>query len=151
MTDKKSHDYIDIEFICAKVFSITQKIRSRTQQNIEPLEFQRPNISSFLLEELQSPQDNQLENTNLRSSQQRLVLRSKLLSYISSSILKDGIRRPCTYHTVNFDYYKDKNLVEKYNLKNAAGIADRVLCLPIYPDLGIADVDRIVETIKKML
>jgi dTDP-4-amino-4,6-dideoxygalactose transaminase len=55
--------------------------------------------------------------------------------------------------TVNFDYFtkKDLNLVEKYNLKNASEKAERVLCLPLYPDLEKSSVEKIIDVIKNKI
>lgn len=51
--------------------------------------------------------------------------------------------------TVNYKYFKKHkvDLVKKYNLKNAYGIADRILCLPIYPELEKEIIDEIVNKI----
>ncbi len=70
-------------------------------------------------------------------------------------LVKNGIK-PRKYFfplTVNFNYLRQRgiNLVEKYNLHHAACIADRVLCLPLYPDLEIAVVDSVVSIIKRKL
>jgi len=46
---------------------------------------------------------------------------------------------------------KGINLVEKYDLKEAADIANRVLCLPLYPKLEIATVDNIISTIERFV
>ncbi len=72
---------------------------------------------------------------------------------IYAELIKNGIK-PRKYFfplTVNFDYFKKKgmNLVEKYNLRIASDIAERVLCLPLYPDLDIKTVDKIIDIIKK--
>lgn len=51
--------------------------------------------------------------------------------------------------TVNSDYFKAKNLdlVEKYGLGKAFDISNRILCLPLYPDLEIENVRRIARII----
>ena len=74
---------------------------------------------------------------------------------VYSDLIKNGIK-PRKYFfplTVNFDYFKKEgiNLVEKYDLREAADIGDRVLCLPLYPDLEIAVVDTVVRIIKGRL
>jgi dTDP-4-amino-4,6-dideoxygalactose transaminase len=68
-------------------------------------------------------------------------------------LAKEGIKTKKYFYplTANFSYYKDNNLMEKYNLKNATYVSNRILCLPMYPDLEIADVDRITDIIKKIL
>lgn len=50
---------------------------------------------------------------------------------------------------VNFDYFKklDVNYAEKYGLFNAVNISDRVLCLPLYPDLEETIVKNITDII----
>ena len=48
-------------------------------------------------------------------------------------------------------YFKGKNLIKKFKLDNAKNVADRILCLPIYPDLGLGVVDRITSLIKRSL
>lgn len=52
--------------------------------------------------------------------------------------------------TVDFNYFKEenKNFGEKFNLKNAHDISNRVLCLPIYPDLETSSIDEIINIIK---
>jgi dTDP-4-amino-4,6-dideoxygalactose transaminase len=54
---------------------------------------------------------------------------------------------------VESDYFKNKgvNLVEKYSLNVASNIAGRVLCLPLYPDLELRVVDKIVDIIKRLV
>lgn len=68
-------------------------------------------------------------------------------------LVKNGIKPRKYFYplTVYFDYFKDKsiNLVEKYGLNVAFDVANRVLCLPLYPDLEIVDVDKIISIIKK--
>jgi len=72
-----------------------------------------------------------------------------------SELIKNGIK-PRKYFfplTVSFSYFKKRgmNLIEKYRLQKAADIANRVLCLPLYPDLEIAAVDNITSIIKRKL
>ena len=52
--------------------------------------------------------------------------------------------------TVNFDYFKKTgvDLVKKYGLVNADMVADRILCLPIYPALKNSDVDTIAGLVR---
>ena len=52
--------------------------------------------------------------------------------------------------TANFDYFKIKktNLIKKYKLENASNVANRVLCLPLYPELKIKTANRIIRIIK---
>jgi dTDP-4-amino-4,6-dideoxygalactose transaminase len=53
--------------------------------------------------------------------------------------------------TVNFNYFEKAgiDLVEKYGLRNASSVADRILCLPLYPSLEISRVDEIASLIEK--
>ncbi len=53
--------------------------------------------------------------------------------------------------TANFDYFKGQNLVEKYRLIKADSIANRILCLPLYPDLTMESVNEICGYISKYL
>lgn len=74
---------------------------------------------------------------------------------IYSELIKNGIK-PRKYFfplTVDFDYFKQEgiNLVEKYDLKEAADIASRILCLPLYPDLELAVVDNIASIIERLV
>jgi dTDP-4-amino-4,6-dideoxygalactose transaminase len=74
---------------------------------------------------------------------------------IYSELIKNGIK-PRKYFfplTVHFSYFKQRgiNFIEKYRLWKAADIAARVLCLPLYPDLGMGVVDNIVSIVKAKL
>ncbi len=54
--------------------------------------------------------------------------------------------------TVEFDYFKEKgDLIKKYGLKNAVDISSRILCLPLYPDLKIKEIDKVTGTIINLL
>ncbi|GAH54649.1 unnamed protein product, partial [marine sediment metagenome] len=70
-------------------------------------------------------------------------------------LIRNGVK-PRKYFfplTVNFKYFKRTgvDLMEKYGLKTAADIADRVLCLPIYSDLDMTIVDKIIKIIKQKI
>jgi len=72
-----------------------------------------------------------------------------------SKLIMNGIK-PRKYFfplTVNFDYFKEKgvNLVEKYGLDEATKISNTVLCLPIYSDLEIPIVEKIISIIVRAL
>ena len=74
---------------------------------------------------------------------------------IYSELVKNGIT-PRKYFfplTTDFDYYKKDrvDLVKKYRLKEASEISNRVLCLPIYPDLQMSNVDRVIRIIKRKI
>jgi dTDP-4-amino-4,6-dideoxygalactose transaminase len=74
---------------------------------------------------------------------------------IYSELIENGVRSRKYFFplTVNFGYFKEKgtNLIEKYKLQKAADIANRVLCLPLYPDLDIDVVDNIAAIIKRKM
>lgn len=52
--------------------------------------------------------------------------------------------------TTDFDYFKGQNLTKKYNLVNAKYVSDRVLCLPLYPNLEESHVDKVISLIKEI-
>lgn len=52
--------------------------------------------------------------------------------------------------TSDFGYFKGQDLNKKYNLKNAKYISDRILCLPMYPDLEKKHVDKIIGIIRSI-
>jgi len=70
-------------------------------------------------------------------------------------LIKNGIKPRKYFYplTVNSDYFKEKgvDLVEKYDLRVASDIANRVLCLPLYLDLEMAIVDKIVSIIRRLV
>jgi dTDP-4-amino-4,6-dideoxygalactose transaminase len=49
----------------------------------------------------------------------------------------------------DFSTYRGLESANKGNLTNAHSIADKVICLPIYPDLDLADQQRIINLIKR--
>ena len=72
---------------------------------------------------------------------------------VYSLLIEKGIK-PRKYFfplTVNFDYFKKTgvDLVEKFGLVNASNIADRILCLPLYPSLEVSKVDYIAFLIEQ--
>jgi dTDP-4-amino-4,6-dideoxygalactose transaminase len=73
---------------------------------------------------------------------------------IYSELILSGIKSRKYFYplTVFSDYFKEKgkNLVEEYNLHVAADISNRVLCLPLYADLDIGVVDKIVKIIGRL-
>ena len=79
----------------------------------------------------------------------------KVRDKIYSELIKDNIYSRKYFYplTVNYDYFKQRgqNLVQKYDLKVASDISDRVLCLPLYPDLGENVVDKITNRIKELI
>ncbi|MGD0056673.1 MAG: DegT/DnrJ/EryC1/StrS family aminotransferase [Methanomassiliicoccales archaeon] len=69
-----------------------------------------------------------------------------------SELLKNGIRSRKYFFplTVHFDYLREKepDSVGRYGLHRASDISGKVLCLPLYQDLSMNDVDRIIEIVK---
>jgi dTDP-4-amino-4,6-dideoxygalactose transaminase len=67
-------------------------------------------------------------------------------------LTKNKIKPRKYFHplTPDFDYFKKRgeNYCKKYNLKNALDVSSRVLCLPLYPDLKISTVEKIIDIIK---
>jgi dTDP-4-amino-4,6-dideoxygalactose transaminase len=74
---------------------------------------------------------------------------------IYSELLKKGIRSRKYFYPLTVDsvYLKEQgqDLVETQGLARAADISKRILCLPIYPDLEISAVDRIIEIVNQVL
>ena len=50
-------------------------------------------------------------------------------------------------------YFKEKgqNLIKKYNLIRALDISNRILCLPLYPDLDLQIVENIIDIVSDHL
>jgi len=74
---------------------------------------------------------------------------------IYSELIKNGIKPRKYFYplTSDFDYFKNKDiyLYRRDELKIATDIANRVLCLPLYPDLDIEIVDKIIHIIKRVI
>ena len=74
---------------------------------------------------------------------------------IYSELIKNGIKPRKYFYplTSDFDYFKEKDIdiVKKNELKIANYVSDRILCLPLYPDLEIEIVDKIIHIIKKVI
>jgi len=74
---------------------------------------------------------------------------------VHNELLKQGIGSrkyfyPLTVFSENFKTQRT-NPVRKFNLAAASDIARRVLCLPLYPELAIDEVDSITETISQIV
>ena len=70
------------------------------------------------------------------------------------SLLSEKNIKPRKYFyplTVNFEYFREKGdySVEKYGLSNSTDVADRILCLPLYPSLEVSKVDYIASLIEE--
>lgn len=73
---------------------------------------------------------------------------------VYSQLIENGIK-PRKYFfplTTDFDYFKKDHvdLVKICNLKKASYISNRILCLPLYPDLEMENADRAINIIKKI-
>lgn len=73
----------------------------------------------------------------------------KIRNKIYSVLLKNkiGTRKYFFPLTTDSRYLKQRRV--KSDLKNASVISARILCLPIYPDLKMKDIDRTVKIIKQ--
>lgn len=80
---------------------------------------------------------------------------SQKRNQVFSELVKNGIKPRKYFYplTVDYDYFKKEgiDLVKKYRLNEAAQIADRVLCLPLYSDLNSEVLDKVVRIILKTL
>ena len=72
---------------------------------------------------------------------------------IYSELIKNGINPRKYFYplTANFDYFDSDKNNNKYDLKNATAISDRILCLPIYFDLKMEEVNKIIYVINGTL
>jgi dTDP-4-amino-4,6-dideoxygalactose transaminase len=72
---------------------------------------------------------------------------------VYSLLIKNNVKPRKYFYplTVNFDYFKNEgtDLVRKYKLVNANSIAERILCLPLYPSLDLREIDRIASLIER--
>lgn len=72
---------------------------------------------------------------------------------IYTGLIRSGIKPRKYFYplTADFEYFKKSgvNLIKKYNLNIASDIANRILCLPLYSDLEMAIVDKIINIIKQ--
>ena len=78
----------------------------------------------------------------------------KTRDLVFSELYKNGIMSRKYFYplTVDSEYFKEgPNLVEKYNLYKASDISNRILCLPIYPDLEMSSLERIINVIIHLL
>lgn len=68
-------------------------------------------------------------------------------------LLKHGFKSRKYFYPLitDFSYFKDKKITHECRLEVASDISNRVLCLPLYPDLDPAIVDKITTIIKTLL
>jgi len=72
--------------------------------------------------------------------------RNELYNYLKSNNI---FGRRYFYPLVSeFPMYKNLDSAKPDNLPNAHKIAEQVICLPIYPDLGIKAAKRVVKLVK---
>jgi dTDP-4-amino-4,6-dideoxygalactose transaminase len=68
-------------------------------------------------------------------------------------LVRNGIK-PRKYFfplTTNYAYSNKADTAKLYDLKKAFDVSGRVLCLPIYPDLEIENVDKVVEIVNSLI
>jgi len=85
-----------------------------------------------------------------------ILLRSQLeRDTVFLELIKNDIKPRKYFYplTVNYNYFKDRDedLVEKYHLTRAIEISNRILCLPLYPDLERDKIEKITDIIRKVL
>ena len=77
----------------------------------------------------------------------------KIRDRVYTDLIKIGVKSRKYFFplTVNFGYFNKfgEDLVKKFNLKNAKSISDSILCLPIYSDLQMKVVDKIIDCTKQ--
>lgn len=69
-------------------------------------------------------------------------------------LLDDGVKTRKYFYPLVADYKyikKEEDLIRKYRLKNALDISTRILCLPLYPDLRLSEVKKIISIIKHII
>ena len=70
-----------------------------------------------------------------------------------AELVKNGIK-PRKYFfplTTDYDYFRKANAAKPASLEQASDVSSRILCLPLYPDLEIENVDKTVEIIKTLI
>jgi len=67
---------------------------------------------------------------------------------VCNALLRHGIMARKYFYPLITDFNYVKYFVRRNELKNAVLAADTVLCLPLYPDLNLGTVDRIIRIVK---
>ena len=79
----------------------------------------------------------------------------RIRNEVSDELLRKGIKSRKYFYplTVKADYFREKtqDLSNKSGLDVASSISERILCLPLYPDLDTSTVDQIVKVIFQVL
>lgn len=74
---------------------------------------------------------------------------------IHFELLKNGVFSRKYFYPLTTEavYFKEKgqNLIKKYNLNRALDISNRILCLPLYPDLDLQVVENIIGIVSDHL
>jgi dTDP-4-amino-4,6-dideoxygalactose transaminase len=74
---------------------------------------------------------------------------------VYSELLKNeiGSRKYFYPLTCCSSYFKEKSLdlIQEYGLGRASDVSDRILCLPLYPDLDVESVDNIIKIVNNQL
>jgi dTDP-4-amino-4,6-dideoxygalactose transaminase len=82
-----------------------------------------------------------------------LLPNKKTRDLLYAALIDKGIQpRKYFYPLIpNYEYLKGKYKLELKTLQNSVSISNRVLCLPIYPDLAKRDIMRIIKTINETI
>jgi len=77
----------------------------------------------------------------------------RIRNEVFSELLQRGIKSRKYFYplTVKADYFMTQKLNQNSDLGIASSISDRILCLPLYPDLDTSTVQHIVKTILGVL
>ena len=129
------------EFQAAMGLCNIKIIENKLKQRKELYDHYKENLASFDYIKFQKLIASKYNYSYMPVCFENIKVRDK----IYSELIKDNIYSRKYFYplTVNYDYFKQRgqNLVQKYDLKVASDISDRVLCLPLYPDLGENVVD----------
>ena len=82
-----------------------------------------------------------------------VVLSSKAVrDIVYNELAKENIKCRKYFYplTASYSYFK-LDMVKKYRLVTAKDISDKVLCLPLYTELGMENVDLISDKIKLII
>ena len=139
------------EFQAAMGLCNIKIIENKLKQRKELYDHYKENLASFDYIKFQKLIASKYNYSYMPVCFENIKVRDK----IYSELIKDNIYSRKYFYplTVNYDYFKQRgqNLVQKYDLKVASDISDRVLCLPLYPDLGENVVDKITNRIKELM
>ncbi len=82
-----------------------------------------------------------------------LFKNSKIRNKVYEELSRSGIKSRKYFYPLTTDLacFKNLDLVKKFGLKVAPEISGRILCLPLYSDLTLEDVDRVIKVIRRTL